>query len=70
MNLPSSGHKIINESIPCNTDVDLGNLVTGMVCHTRSGRSPLYKVEKFIAEQFGFSARSGPLLAWRLKISR
>jgi hypothetical protein len=27
-------------------------------------------VEEFIAEQFGFSARSGPLLAWRLKIFR
>lgn len=42
---------LINESIPCNTDVDLGTLVTGMVCDTLSGRSPLYKVEDFIAEQ-------------------
>jgi transposase len=42
---------LINESIPCNTDVDLGTLVTGMVCDTLSGRSPLYKVEEFIAEQ-------------------
>jgi hypothetical protein len=25
---------LINESIPCNTDVDLGTLVTGMVCDT------------------------------------
>jgi len=42
---------LINESIPCNTDVDLGTLVVGMVCDTLSGRSPLYKVEEFIAEQ-------------------
>ena len=42
---------LINESIPCNTDLDLGTLVTGMVCDTLSGRSPLYKVEEFIAEQ-------------------
>jgi transposase len=42
---------LINESIPCNTDVDLGTLVAGMVCDTLSGRSPLYKVEEFIAEQ-------------------
>ena len=41
----------INKSIPCNTDVDLGTLVTGMVCDTLSGRSPLYKVEEFIAGQ-------------------
>ena len=42
---------LINESMPCNTDIDLGTLVTGMVCDTLSGRSPLYKVEEFIAEQ-------------------
>jgi len=42
---------LINRSIPCNTDLDLGTLVTGMVCDTLSGRSPLYKVEEFIAEQ-------------------
>lgn len=42
---------LINESIPCNTDIDLGTLVIGMVCDTLSGRSPLYKVEEFIAEQ-------------------
>lgn len=42
---------LINESIPCNTDLDLGTLVVGMVCDTLSGRSPLYKVEEFIAEQ-------------------
>jgi len=42
---------LINESIPCNTDLDLGTLVTGMVCDTLSGRSPLYKVEEFIADQ-------------------
>lgn len=42
---------LINESIPCNTDIDLGTLVTGMICDTLSGRSPLYKVEEFIAEQ-------------------
>lgn len=42
---------LINESIPCNTDIDLGTLVVGMVCDTLSGRSPLYKVEEFIAEQ-------------------
>ena len=42
---------LINESIPCNTDVDIGTLVVGMVCDTLSGRSPLYKVEDFIAEQ-------------------
>ncbi len=42
---------LINESIPCNTDIDLGTLVTGMICDTLSGRSPLYKVEEFIAAQ-------------------
>lgn len=42
---------LINESIPCNTDIDIGTLVTGMICDTLSGRSPLYKVEEFIAEQ-------------------
>ena len=42
---------IINESIPCNTDVDIGTIVTGMICDTLSGRSPLYKVEEFIAGQ-------------------
>ncbi len=42
---------LINESIPCNTDIDLGTLVVGMVCDTLSGRSPLYQVEDFIAEQ-------------------
>ena len=42
---------LINESIPCNTDLDLGTLVVGMVCDTLSGRSPLYKVEEFIEEQ-------------------
>ena len=42
---------IINENLPCNTDVDPGTLVLGMVCDTLSGRSPLYKVEDFIAEQ-------------------
>jgi transposase len=42
---------LINESIPCNTELDLGTLVVGMVCDTLSGRSPLYKVEDFIKEQ-------------------
>ena len=42
---------LINESIPCNTDIDIGTLVTGMICDTLSGRSPLYKVEEFIAQQ-------------------
>jgi hypothetical protein len=28
---------MINESIPCNTDIDLGTLITGMVCDTLSG---------------------------------
>ena len=42
---------IINENIPCNTDIDIGTLVVGMVCDTLSGRSPLYQVEDFIAEQ-------------------
>lgn len=43
--------ELINENIPCNTDVDPGTLVVGMVCDTLSGRSPLYKVEEFIKEQ-------------------
>lgn len=42
---------LINDSIPCNTDLDLGTLVVGMVCDTLSGRNPLYKVEDFIKEQ-------------------
>ena len=43
--------ELINKSIPCNTELDLGTLVVGMVCDTLSGRNPLYKVEEFIAEQ-------------------
>ncbi len=42
---------LFNESIPCNTEIELGTLVTSMVCDTLSGRSPLYKVEEFIAER-------------------
>ena len=42
---------IINENIPCDTQLDLGTLIVGMVCDTLSGRSPLYKVEQFIKEQ-------------------
>ncbi len=42
---------LINDNIPCNTNIDLGTLVVGMICDTLSGRSPLYKVEEFIAEQ-------------------
>jgi len=41
----------INENIPCNTDIDPGTLVLGMVCDVLSGRSPLYKVDKFIKKQ-------------------
>ena len=66
---------LINDSIPCNTDLDLGTLVVGMVCDTLSGRTPLYKAENFIAEQdtellFGtlvgshrFNARAGSELS-------
>jgi len=54
---------IINENIPCKTDIDPGTLVLGMVCDALSGRSPLYKVEEFIAEQdtellFGIPVKS------------
>jgi len=42
---------IINENIPCNTDIDPGTLVLGMICDTLSGRSPLYQVEEFIKKQ-------------------
>jgi transposase len=42
---------IVNDNISCNTDIDLGTLVVGMICDTLSGRSPLYKVEEFIAKQ-------------------
>lgn len=42
---------IINENIPCNTDIDPGTLILGMICDTLSGRNPLYKVEEFIKKQ-------------------
>ena len=43
--------EIINENIPCKTHLDLGTLTVGVVCDILSGRSPLYKVEEFIAQQ-------------------
>ena len=42
---------IVNDQIPCRTDLDPGTIVQAMIIDTLSGRSPLYKLDKFMATQ-------------------
>src|SRR5215472_18109528 len=42
---------LINHYVPTAMEVDAGTVVLGLVLDTRSGRSPLYRLEEFFAEQ-------------------
>jgi transposase len=42
---------LINHYVPTEMDVDAGTVVLGLVLDTLSGRSPLYRVEEFFAQQ-------------------
>src|SRR5262247_4369117 len=42
---------IINHYVPTEMDVDAGTVVLGLVLDTLSGRSPLYRLEEFFAQQ-------------------
>jgi transposase len=42
---------LINHYVPTEMDVDAGTVVLGLVLDTLSGRSPLYRLEEFIARQ-------------------
>src|SRR5262247_233120 len=42
---------IINHYVPTEMDVDAGTIVLGMILDTLSGRSPLYRLEEFFAQQ-------------------
>src|SRR5712692_2037256 len=42
---------LINHYIPTEMDVDAGTVVLALVLDTLSGRSPLYRLEEFFAQQ-------------------
>src|ERR687885_1760100 len=42
---------LINYYVPTEMDVDAGTVVLGLVLDTLSGRSPLYRLEEFFAQQ-------------------
>src|SRR5215831_8701331 len=42
---------LINYYIPTEMNVDAGTVVLGLVLDTLSGRSPLYRLEEFFAQQ-------------------
>src|SRR5262249_1970989 len=42
---------LINHYVPTAMDVDAGPIVLGLVLDTLSGRSPLYRLEEFLAHQ-------------------
>jgi Domain of unknown function (DUF4277) len=42
---------LINHYVPTEMDVDAGTIVLGLVLDTLSGRSPLYRLEEFFAQQ-------------------
>src|SRR5919201_1403775 len=42
---------LINHYVPTGMDVDAGTIVLGLVLDTLSGRSPLYRLEEFFAQQ-------------------
>jgi transposase len=43
--------EVINQVVPTEMDVDPGTIVLGMILDTLSGRSPLYRLEEFFAQQ-------------------
>jgi len=43
--------EVINQVVPTEMDVDPGTIVLGMILDTLSGRSPLYRLEKFFTHQ-------------------
>ena len=42
---------LINHDVPTEMEVDAGTVVLGLVLDTRSGRSPLSRLEEFFARQ-------------------
>src|SRR5215467_8122152 len=42
---------LINHYVPTEMNVDAGTIVLGLVFDTLSGRSPLYRLEEFFAQQ-------------------
>src|SRR6266850_8062939 len=42
---------LINHYVPTEMEVDAGTVVLGLVLDTLSGRSPLYRLEEFFAQQ-------------------
>src|SRR5262249_52488101 len=42
---------LINHYVPTEMEVDAGTIVLGLVLDTLSGRSPLYRLEEFLAQQ-------------------
>ena len=42
---------LINHYVPTEMEVDAGTIVLGLVLDTLSGRSPLYRLEEFFAQQ-------------------
>jgi transposase len=42
---------LINHFVPTDMDIDAGTVVLGLVLDTLSGRSPLYRLEEFLASQ-------------------
>lgn len=42
---------LMNHSVPPAMEVDAGTVVLALVLDTRSGRSPLYRLEEFFAQQ-------------------
>ena len=43
--------EVINQVVPTEMAVDPGTIVLGMILDTLSGRSPLYRLEEFFADQ-------------------
>src|ERR1700740_818037 len=43
--------EVINQAVPTAMAIDPGTLVLGMILDTLSGRSPLYRLEEFFADQ-------------------
>jgi hypothetical protein len=43
--------EVINQVVPTEMNIDPGTIVLGMILDTLSGRSPLYRLEEFLAQQ-------------------
>ena len=43
--------EVINQLVPTEMGIDPGTIVLGMILDTLSGRSPLYRLEEFLAHQ-------------------